>query len=133
MEHRSSHHLVVLAEDDPDVRQLIGTQLARCGYATARVTTGWEALAAVERFAPAVVVLDVDIPSPNGVALTQLLKRNPRHRYLPVLLLTADADSTRVEEAMAAGAAAYLTKPFHADALQRAVASLVPAVSQPAA
>ena len=133
MEHRSPHHLVVLAEDDPEVRRLIGTMLANEGYATARVTTGWEALAAVERFAPALVLLNVDLPSPNGIALTRLLKRNPRHRHVPVLLLTADADSPRVEEAISGGAAGYLTMPFQAEALRSAIASLLPLVTQPAA
>ncbi len=90
------------------------------------MTTGWDALAAVERFAPALLVLDADVESPNGIALTRLLKRNPRHSHVPVLLLTAHADSTRVEEALAAGAAGYLTKPLHADALRNAIASLVP-------
>ncbi|HKI91286.1 MAG TPA: response regulator [Gaiellaceae bacterium] len=133
MEHRSPHHLVVLAEDDPEVRRLIGTMLAHEGYATARVTTGWEALAAVERFAPALVVLDADVESPNGIALTQLLKRNPRHSHVPVLLLTTHADSTRIKEALAAGAAGYLAKPLHTDALRDAIASLVPPASPLAA
>ena len=133
MEYRTSHHLVVLAEDDPEVRHQIGTMLAYEGYATARVTTGWEALAAVERFSPAIVVLDVDLPSPNGIALTRLLKRNPRHSHVPVLLLTADTDSTRVEEGIAAGAAGCLTKPFSAAALQKAIVPLLHLASPAAA
>ena len=132
MAHLRSHPLVVLAEDDPDVRSLVGTMLAREGYATARVTTGWDALAAVERFAPALVVLDVDVESPNGIALTRLLKRNPRHSHVPVLLLTTDADSTRVEEGIAAGAAGYLTKPFPAAALRKALAPLLPPAARAA-
>ncbi|HKI91505.1 MAG TPA: response regulator [Gaiellaceae bacterium] len=133
MEYRTLHPLVVVADDDPDICRLVGTLLARWGYATARVTTGWEALAAVERFAPTFVVLDVDVPTPDGIALTRMLKSNPRHGHVPVLLLTAHADPARAEEGIAAGAAGYLTKPFHAGALQNAIAPLVPAVVRPAA
>jgi CheY-like chemotaxis protein len=122
----SRRPLVVLAEDDPDIRTLVRTLLERWGYEVAAAATGREALALVAARRPGLVVLDVGLPSPDGLELTRTLRADPELGGVPVLLLTAHAGEQRAAAGVAAGASGYLTKPFRAQALRKALWSILP-------
>lgn len=120
----SRRPLVLLAEDEPDIRTLVATLLERWGYEVAAVASGEEALALADERMPTLAVLDVNIPDPDGIEVTRRLRELAD---VPVILLTAFADERSVAEAAAAGASGYVTKPFRAAALRKAVWSVVPA------
>jgi CheY-like chemotaxis protein len=131
MPSRSSRPLVLLAEDDPDIRALVATLLERWGYEVAGVGSGRDALAEAASRAPVLAVFDIAMPPPDGIELTRRLRADPELSDLPVILLTAHAGQARAAEG--AGATGYLTKPFQAQELRDAIGSLLPAVPEHAA
>ena len=114
---------ILIADDEAPIRELLYDILAPEG-ATVRLTgSGKEALAAIERDEPDVVILDVRMPPPDGLAVLQTLRT--KGLDLPVLIITAQDSSTMTIEAMQRGAYDYLGKPFDPDEIlhtvQRAV------------
>ena len=114
---------ILIADDEAPIRELLYDILAPEG-ATVRLTgSGKEALAAIEHDEPDVVILDVRMPPPDGLAVLQILRT--KGLDLPVLIITAQDSSTMTIEAMQRGAYDYLGKPFDPDEIlhtvQRAV------------
>lgn len=108
--------LVLVADDDPDIRQLVRLRLERSGYTVVSATDGAEALELAADCAPDVAILDVAMPNLSGLEVTRALRE--RYATLPVILLTARARESDVREGAAAGADAYITKPFSPQELE---------------
>lgn len=123
----SARPLVLLAEDDPDIRLLVGTLLRRWGYEVMAAESGRDALAQAAARPPTLAILDIGMPPPDGIEVMRTLRAEPALRDVPVILLTAHAGEGRAEEGLAAGAAGYLTKPFQSQALRKAIWSVLPA------
>ncbi len=126
----SKRPLVLLAEDEPDIRRLVATLLERWGYEVAAAASGDEALALAAARPPALAILDVSIPGPNGIEVTRRLRSDDD---VPVILLTAHAGDRSAAEAVLAGASGLLTKPFRAQALRKAIWSVLPPSPEAAA
>jgi two-component system response regulator MprA len=111
--------LVLVVEDDGAVRRALERALALHGFRVVAVPDGLEAFVSLGRERPAVVIMDVGLPGPDGLRLTQRLREDGDR--VPVLMLTArDTVDDRVA-GLEAGADDYLTKPF---ALEELVARL---------
>ena len=101
---------VLVVDDDPPLRRMLERTLAAEGFEVAVAADGGGALAAAERYAPDVIVLDVAIPAPDGLAVARRMRA--KGLPTPILMLTArDAVVDRVA-GLEAGADDYLTKPF---------------------
>jgi two-component system, OmpR family, response regulator MprA len=110
---------VLVVDDDPSLRRMLERTLAAEGFEVAVAGDGGAALVAVERSAPDVIVLDVAMPAPDGLAVCRRLRG--KGLPTPILMLTArDAVADRVA-GLEAGADDYLVKPF---AMQELVARL---------
>ncbi len=105
--------LVLLAEDDLDVRETTQLLLLRRGWRVTATADGIEALAAVDVEVPEIAVVDVAMPRMNGLDLTARLTA----LGIPVVLLTARSLPVDEVSGLAAGADDYVTKPFDADVL----------------
>ena len=120
---------LLVVDDDPPIRRMLERTLAAEGYAVETAPDGGSALAAVERSAPDLVVLDVAMPGMDGLAVCRRLRR--RGSALPILLLTArDAVPDRVS-GLDAGADDYLVKPFAAEELVARVRALLRRGTEP--
>jgi two-component system response regulator MprA len=101
---------VLVVDDDPPLRRMLERTLAAEGFEVAVAADGGGALAAAERYAPDVIVLDVAIPAPDGLAVARRMRA--KGLPTPILMLTArDAVVDRVA-GLEAGADDYLIKPF---------------------
>jgi len=99
-----------VVDDDPPLRRMLERTLAAEGFEVAVAADGGGALAAAERYAPDVIVLDVAIPAPDGLAVARRMRA--KGLPTPILMLTArDAVPDRVA-GLEAGADDYLVKPF---------------------
>ncbi|MGN8050185.1 response regulator transcription factor [Curtobacterium sp. 22159] len=105
--------LVLLAEDDPDVRETTQLLLLRRGWRVTATADGIDALAAVDAEVPDIAVVDIAMPRMNGLDLTGALTA----LGVPVILLTARSLPVDEVNGLAAGADDYVTKPFDADVL----------------
>ena len=113
--------LVLVADDDEDILQLLSFRLERAGYEIVQARNGDEALRLALELVPALAVLDVMMPGLNGFEVTRELRKNPATSVTPVLLLTAKAQATDVAGGLAAGADDYMKKPFDARDLTKRV------------
>ncbi|WP_256107608.1 SpoIIE family protein phosphatase [Streptomyces sp. ODS05-4] len=105
---------VLVADDNADMREYLVRLLRGAGYRTEAVGDGREALDAIRRDAPDLVVSDVMMPRLDGLAMVAALRSDPRTAAVPVLLLSARAGQEASIEGLAAGADDYLVKPFAA-------------------
>jgi CheY-like chemotaxis protein len=117
---------VLVVDDDPNLRQLVTIRLQKAGHRVVAADSAAEALAVVqERGAPDVVVLDVTMPGMTGLELLPALRDLDGCADLPGIFLSGRVQHEDVEAGRALGAI-YLTKPFSAVALCRAVERLSP-------
>ena len=108
---------VLVADDDADIRMLVSLRLRSAGFDVVQAENGERALELVESERPALCVLDVTMPKVDGFEVTRRLRANAETARLPVILLTARAQSRDLSEGIAAGATDYMPKPFKADDL----------------
>jgi len=103
---------VLVVEDEPDIAALIAYQLTRESYRVETAGSGQEALRAVERDIPDLVVLDRMLPGVSGDEILETLRADPGTANIPVLMLTALREQEDRIEGLELGADDYLTKPF---------------------
>jgi two-component system response regulator MprA len=122
---------VLIVEDDAPIRRMLQRTLEAEGHTARTAASGGDALSAVERQTPDLVVLDVVIPSPDGLAVSRRLRS--KGLAVPILFLTArDAVADRVA-GLDAGGDDYLVKPFAAEELLARVRALLRRGQKPAA
>jgi DNA-binding response OmpR family regulator len=115
--------LVLIADDDADILALVRVRLERSGFAVISASDGTEALALAGSENPAIAIFDISMPGLSGIDVTRRLRETDVDT--PVILLTARALETDVEAGAAAGANAYLTKPFSPQDLEARVRALI--------
>jgi len=114
---------ILVVDDDAPIRRMLDRTLSAAGYAVATAADGGEALAAVERSTPDLVVLDVGLPGVDGLSVSRRLRA--KGLAVPVLLLTArDSVPDRVA-GLDAGADDYLVKPFATEELLARIRALL--------
>ncbi|MBI4236865.1 MAG: response regulator [Deltaproteobacteria bacterium] len=116
---------ILIIDDEPDFTVLLRPRLERAGYQVQAAYDGPEGLTAVRACAPALIVLDISMPSMSGFVVCQQLKAAPETAAIPVILLTAKAQEHERQTGLACGAAAYFTKPFDTPALLAAIQRLL--------
>jgi two-component system sensor histidine kinase RpfC len=124
---------ILVADDNPTNREVIGRILERSGHAVTLVNDGEQALDALERGAHELVILDRNMPGMGGMEALQALRLMTRGRErLPVIMLSADVTPEAKREALAAGADAFLSKPIEAVRLLDEIQALAPAGAETA-
>jgi CheY-like chemotaxis protein/class 3 adenylate cyclase len=111
----ASRERILVVDDSPAQRHYVADCLARQGFAIVTASDGREGLERASETAPALVVSDFDMPRMNGFEMVLALKRDAATRDIPVIMLTARDSRRDVAQMRAAGAAAYLVKPFAQD------------------
>jgi DNA-binding response OmpR family regulator len=117
--------LVLVADDDPDILQLVALRLGRAGYEIVQATDGEEALRLAQERKPDLAVLDVMMPKLTGYEVTRKLREEEETRSLPVILLTARVHEADVSSGFGVGADDYITKPFSPDELRTRVEAIL--------
>jgi CheY-like chemotaxis protein len=108
---------VLLVEDEDGLRKVVRDLLEREGFRVAEAPDGVQALDQVDRVAPDIVVLDLNLPGLDGYSVLQQLRSRPATMRLPVLVLTAKGDEDNEVRVFELGADDFLTKPFRPRAL----------------
>jgi len=116
---------VLVADDEDDIRALVGLVVGKAGCTVvASVSDGTAALAAARADRPDLAVLDVSMPGATGLEVCAQLRADPLTAGIRILLLSAGASPDDVARGLAAGADAYLAKPFAVAALVHQVRAL---------
>ena len=116
---------ILSVDDSATMRKIIGRVVSMLGYELLEAVNGVDALALLEeRHAEvALVIMDINMPEMDGIEALMAIKANPVLRDLPVMMVTTDSDRTRIIQAVQAGAANYVTKPFTHDDLATKIAA----------
>jgi type II secretory ATPase GspE/PulE/Tfp pilus assembly ATPase PilB-like protein/CheY-like chemotaxis protein len=108
---------VLLVEDEEQLRRVMKDLLQREGYRVAEARDGIQALDEVDRFAPDVIILDLNLPGLDGYGVLQQLRSRPATREIPIMVLTAKGDEDNEVRVFELGADDFVTKPFRARSL----------------
>lgn len=123
----SSAGRILVVDDEPAIVRLMEYVLDRQGYTVKTAADGEEALRVVGTFRPELIVLDVMMPRKDGYTVAEAIRSDPDLARIPIIMLSAKAQDTDVEQGLASGANLYLTKPFEPDALLETVAQCLTA------
>jgi CheY-like chemotaxis protein len=117
--------MIVVAEDHEDIRFVLKRALERAGHEVVAAADGAEALAAVRKHRPAIVVTDVDMPHMSGLDLCRAIRADADLKHIPVVLASGSL-LPGDQRAVDVGASATLLKPFLPAQLLACVAALMP-------
>jgi DNA-binding response OmpR family regulator len=117
--------IVLVAEDDPDILQLLAFTLEGAGYEVMQAADGAEALRLASELRPDLAVLDVMMPKLTGYEVTRKIREQDSTRGMSVVLLTARVQEADVRQGFEAGADDYLKKPFSPQELRARVQEIL--------
>lgn len=116
---------ILIADDEPNIVISLEFLLKREGYDVHVARDGEQALAAIRRLRPALVLLDVMMPKMSGYEVCQAVRADPELAATRILMLTAKGHTTDKAKGTALGADAYVTKPFSTRELAAQVAQML--------
>lgn len=120
-----SSPLLLLVDDYADNREMYAQYLSFMGFRVAEAANGLQALEQAFALVPDLIVMDLSLPGMDGWEATRALKTDPRTRAIPVLALTGNALAGYSQRALAAGCAAFVTKPCLPQELEQHVRGLL--------
>jgi two-component system cell cycle response regulator DivK len=103
---------IMVVEDQEDNRQILRDLLGNAGYELIEAENGEEALAAVARHRPDLILMDIQLPVMDGYEATRRIRTNPGMKSVPIIAVTSYALAGDESKALAAGCDAYVSKPY---------------------
>jgi CheY-like chemotaxis protein len=116
---------ILVAEDEPDIRELIAFTLRFAGHDVVTVGNGVEAVEAAKHAQPDLILMDVRMPRMTGYEACQLIKADLAVQHIPVVFLSAKGQDAEIRIGIEAGASDYLLKPFAPNELTEHVTQLL--------
>ncbi|REK06774.1 MAG: DNA-binding response regulator [Planctomycetota bacterium] len=103
---------ILVVDDEEDLLELVRYNLTKEGYQVRCVATGEEAIQEAKVSIPDVILLDLMLPTVDGLGVCKILKSNPQTQHIPIMMLTAKTEEADVVSGLELGADDYITKPF---------------------
>lgn len=117
---------MLIVDDSASLRTVVKIALVRAGYDVLEVGDGKEALAVLDTLPKVhLIISDVSMPTMNGITFVTHVKQHARHRFAPVVMLTTEGQDEKKQQGKAAGARAWIVKPFSPPQLLDAVSKLI--------
>ena len=108
----SNQPSLIVVEDELDLLEVLRFSLSREGFSVRTATNGEDAIRLVREKRPDLIVLDLMLPTIDGLSVCRALRSNEQTRELPVVMLTAKGEESDIVKGLEAGADDYVTKPF---------------------
>lgn len=115
---------IMVVDDSASMRQVVGIALKSEGYDVIEGKDGSDALARLNGQKVHLIISDVNMPNMDGIAFVTRVKQMPHYKFTPILMLTTESEEAKKREGQAAGARAWMVKPFKAEQLLNAVRKL---------
>lgn len=103
---------ILIADDEPDILEIVGYNLSREGYQVTTAKDGDEALAKAKTVKPELIILDIMMPKKNGVEVCEILRAKPAFKDTLIIFLTALSDESSHVKGLETGADDYISKPI---------------------
>ncbi len=116
---------IMVVDDSASLRQVVGIALKGAGYEVLEACDGKDALAKLDGRKLHLIISDVNMPNMDGIAFLKAAKQLPDYKFTPIIMLTTEAGDSKKQEGQAAGAKAWVVKPFQPAQMLTAVSKLV--------
>ncbi|GAA0362926.1 response regulator [Bowmanella denitrificans] len=116
---------ILIVDDSVSIRQVVGIALKSAGFDVIEAVDGQDALAKLSGQKINLVISDVNMPNMDGITFVSELKKLPAYRFTPVIMLTTEGADDKKAAGKAAGAKAWVVKPFKAEQMLDAVNKLI--------
>lgn len=116
---------ILIVDDSASIRQLVGIALRGEGYDVIEAADGKDALSKMTGQKINLIISDVNMPNMDGITFLKEVKASAGYKFTPVIMLTTESGQDKMQEGRAAGAKAWLVKPFQPPQLLEAAAKLV--------
>lgn len=116
---------ILIVDDSASLRQVVKIALVNAGYEVVEACDGKDALSKLNGQRYHLIVSDVNMPNMDGIQLLKEIKQHATYKFTPVLMLTTEAGENKKQEGQAAGAKAWIVKPFQPAQLLMAVSKLI--------
>ncbi|MGA2082992.1 MAG: response regulator [Holophaga sp.] len=116
---------IMIIDDSVSLRQVVGIALAGAGYEVLEACDGRDALARLTGRKIHLMICDVNMPNLDGIGFLKALRELPGYKFAPVIMLTTEAGEDKKREGQAAGARAWVVKPFKPEQLLHAVGKMI--------
>jgi len=123
----TAQQTVLVVDDNEDNRRILRDLLRSAGYEVIEATTGEGGVATAKARTPHLILMDIQLPGIDGYEATRRIKADDTLRHIPLIVVTSDALSGDDAKAVAAGADAYVAKPFSPRAMLAKIRDYLPA------
>ncbi|AWL13127.1 Phosphate regulon transcriptional regulatory protein PhoB [Saliniradius amylolyticus] len=116
---------ILIVDDSVSIRQVVGIALKGAGFDVIEAVDGKDALSKLDGKKIHLVISDVNMPNMDGITFVSEMKKLPAYKFTPVIMLTTEGAEEKKAAGKAAGARAWVVKPFKADQMLAAVNKLI--------
>ena len=116
---------IMVVDDSASLRTVVGIALKGAGYDVLEGSDGRDALAKLTGQKVHLIITDLNMPNMDGIGLVKAVKQHPNYKFTPIIMLTTENQQEKMMEGKAAGAKAWIVKPFKPPELLDAVSRLV--------
>lgn len=117
--------MIMIVDDSASIRQVVSLTLKGAGFDVIEAVDGVDALSKLNGVKINLLITDVNMPNMDGITLVQEVKKLPAYKFTPMMMLTTEASDDKKQAGRAAGAKAWLVKPFQPPMLLAAVSKLI--------
>jgi two-component system, chemotaxis family, chemotaxis protein CheY len=116
---------ILVVDDSASVRQVVGIALRGAGYDVIEGCDGVDALSKLDGRKVHLIISDVNMPRMDGITFVKETKKLPAYKFTPIIMLTTESEERKKQEGQAAGAKAWVVKPFQPAQMLAAVSKLI--------
>ncbi len=116
---------VLIVDDSASLRQVVSIALKGAGYDVLEGCDGKDALTKLDGQKVHLIISDVNMPNMDGISFVKEVKKLPNYKFTPIIMLTTESQEAKKQEGQAAGAKAWVVKPFKPEQMLTAVSKLI--------
>jgi len=116
---------ILIVDDSSSLRQVVSIALKGAGYDVIEACDGKDALTKLSGQKVHLIISDVNMPKMDGITLVKEIKQMANYKFTPIIMLTTESQEAKKQEGQAAGAKAWVVKPFQPDQMLTAVSKLI--------
>ncbi|MGE3537621.1 MAG: response regulator [Candidatus Tectimicrobiota bacterium] len=116
---------ILMVDDSASLRQVVTIALTGAGYEVVEACDGKDALGKLDGRKVHLIISDVNMPNMDGISFVKAVKQLPNYKFTPIIMLTTESQEAKKQEGQAAGAKAWVVKPFKPEQMLMAVSKLI--------
>lgn len=116
---------ILIVDDSASIRQVVSIALTGAGYSVIEASNGKEGLSKLDGQKINLIISDVNMPVMDGITMVKEVKKLPKYKFTPIVMLTTEGSEDKKQQGKDAGAKAWIVKPFQPPQLLQAVSMLV--------